>query len=595
MPKSPMDKSSATVGLAIESDGKPIDKAVKILSVSVTKAVNKIPYARIELSDGDMEEKKFPLSDSPTFKPGSKIDIKAGYGDADELIFSGIVVRHGIKMSGNNDSRLIIECRDEAVKMTIGRRNASYIDSRDSDIIGKIVKDSGLSVEVEASNTSFKELVQYYCSDWDFILSRAEVNGFLIIVEAGNLTVKAPVVSGEPQLLLTYGHDLIEFNADINIRSQLATVDCVGWDPATLEVVKQSAPARSLNSQGDLTSRQLAEIVGPKSFGLQSPALLQEPALKSWAEAQQVKAGLARIRGRMKFQGSSKATPGSLIELVGVGQHFEGKVFASSVTHTIDSSGNWVTDVNFGLSPDWFVEQRDLMAPSASGWLPGVEGLQIGIVTKLDADPLEQNRIEVKLPLMQVEEGIRARLASFHASNGTGAFFVPEIGDEVILGYLNNDPSNPIILGSLYGPKNKPPYELTAKNNTKAIVTRSELKIEFDEEKKVTTIITPGENRLVLNDEEKSILIQDQNKNKIELSPDGILLESASDINITAKGKIKIDALGAIDISSKADISVKGMNVNQEANVGFVAKGNASAEVSASGQTTIKGAMVMIN
>lgn len=595
MPKSPMDSSGAIVMLAIEADGKPIDNAVKILSVSVTKAVNKIPYARIELCDGDMEEKKFALSDSPAFKPGSKIEIKAGYGDADESIFIGVVVRHGIKMSGTNDSRLIIECRDEAVKMTIGRKNAHFIDSKDSDIIGNIVKESGLSAKVEASKATFQELVQYYCSDWDFILSRAEVNGFLITVEAGKLDVKSPVVDGEAELELTYGNDLIEFHADIDIRSQLSTVDCVGWDPATLEVVKQSAPAKPLNSQGDLTSKQLAEIVGPNSFGLQSPALLQEPALKSWAEAQQVKAGLARIRGRMKFQGSSKAIPGSLIELIGVGRHFEGKVFASSVTHTINSSGNWVTEVNFGLSPDWFVEQRDLIAPSASGWLPGIEGLQIGIVTKLDADPLEQNRIEVKLPLMQVEKGIWARLASFHASNGIGAFFVPEIGDEVILGYLNNDPSSPIILGSLYGPKNKPPYELTAENNTKAIVTRSELKIEFDEENKITTIITPSENRLVLNDEEKSILVQDQNQNKIELSPDGILLESARDINITAKGKIKIDALDAIDISSKADISVKGMNVNHEANVGFVAKGNASAELSASGQTTVKGAMVMIN
>jgi len=73
------------------------------------------------------------------------------------------------------------------------------------------------------------------------------------------------------------------------------------------------------------------------------------------------------------------------------------------------------------------------------------------------------------------------------------------------------------------------------------------------------------------------------------------VLDSPSDISITAKGKITIDAIGAIDLSSKADVSVKGMNVNHEASVGFVAKGNATAELSASGQTTVKGAMVMIN
>ena len=140
-----------------------------------------------------------------------------------------------------------------------------------------------------------------------------------------------------------------------------------------------------------------------------------------------------------------------------------------------------------------------------------------------------------------------------------------------------------------------PPYELTADNFTKAIVTKSQLKIEFDDDRKITTIITPGGNQAVLSDDEKSILLQDQNGNKVELSPDGIVLDSPKDISVTAKGKSTIDATGEVAMSSKADVSVKGMNVNHEANVGFAAKGNATAELSASGQTTVKGAMVMIN
>ena len=48
-------------------------------------------------------------------------------------------------------------------------------------------------------------------------------------------------------------------------------------------------------------------------------------------------------------------------------------------------------------------------------------------------------------------------------------------------------------------------------------------------------------------------------------------------------------------ITSKADVKIDGLNVNCEAKVGLVAKGAASAELSASGQTTVKGAMVMIN
>jgi hypothetical protein len=79
------------------------------------------------------------------------------------------------------------------------------------------------------------------------------------------------------------------------------------------------------------------------------------------------------------------------------------------------------------------------------------------------------------------------------------------------------------------------------------------------------------------------------------LNSSGILLDSPKDIQITAKGKISISATGAIETSSKADVSVSGQNVNNTAQIGFVAKGNATAEISASGQTTVKGAMVMIN
>lgn len=596
MPDSPTVNSSGVIKLSLFANGAQIDEAIQVASVSVSKTINKIPYAKIVLLDGDMPNKDFPVSNSDDFKPGSEIKINAGYGQSEETIFQGIVVKHGIKITGDNFSRLVIECRDKAVAMTVGRHNANYVDSKDSDIISTLISNyAGLSSDVEATTTQYKELVQYYCSDWDFMLSRAEANGLLVCVVDGKLTVKPPQTDASAELKITYGDDLIEFHADIDARTQLTEVNSASWDPSDQAVVEEKVSPQTLNKQGDLTSADLAKVVDLKSFRLQTPALLEKTALKDWATGQQVKAGLARIRGRMKFQGSAKAKIGALIELDGVGNRFNGNVFVSSVNHEL-ANGNWLTEVDFGMSPDWFAEQRDLVAPPASGFLPGIEGLQIGVVKKLDEDPNGQSRVQVSVPILQAEtEGVWARLANFYASNSFGAFFIPEIGDEVVLGYLNNDPSNPIVLGSLYSSKQTPPYDLTADNFTKAVVTKSQLKIEFDDDKKITTIITPGDNKVVLSDDDKSILMQDQNGNKVELSADGIVLDSPKDISITAKGKITIDATGEIGVSSKADVSVEGMNVNLSANVGFVAKGSASAELSASGQTTVKGAMVMIN
>jgi len=596
MADSPAALVGSVVRLTIFSNGAQLSDTAQVISVSVDYDINKVPSAKIVLLDGDMPEQDFPLSNTDDFKPGSEIKINAGYDEDEETIFEGIVIKHGISITGDNDARLNVECRDKAVGMTIGRKNANFIDSKDSDIISKLIGNySGLSSEVDATDTSHKELVQYYCSDWDFLLSRAEVNGLLVTVDKGKVSVKAPETSASPVLKVGYGEDLIEFQGDIDARTQLASVEGVSWDLKTQAVVEQTAGPESLNAQGDLDSASLAAVAGPDIFRLQTAAPLESTALKSWIKGQQIKAGLARVRGHMKFQGSAQAKIGTLIELKGVGNRFNGNVFVSAVRHEV-VDGRWETEVDFGMSPSWFAEQRDLVAPPASGLLPGVEGLQIGIVKKLDSDPEGEQKIQVSVPVLQAEtEGVWARLAKIYASDGIGAFFIPEIGDEVVLGYMNNDPSHPVILGSLYSSKRKPPYELSADNFIKALVTKSELKIEFDDENKVITLVTPGANTIVISDKDKSILVQDQNGNKVELSSSGIVLDSPKDISITAKGKITLDAVGEIGMSSKADVNVTGLNVNNTANVGFVGKGNATAELSASGQTTVKGAMVMIN
>jgi Rhs element Vgr protein len=595
MATSPALGADGVVTLSISSNGAALADSVEVVSVEVSRTANAVPIARIVLNDGNIADQTFPLSGADTFKPGAAIVISAGYDSTNSVIFEGVVIRHGIKITGANQSRLVVECRDKAVAMTIGRKNANYIDKKDSDIVAALIGAYPLTADVEATTESHKELVQYYCTDWDFMLARAEANGQLVIVVDGTVGVKAPVASSEPVLSVAYGVDLIEFHGDIDARTQYTAVGATGWDLKTQKAVEAESAPVTLNTQGDLTSATLADVVGLARYELHSAVPLTSASLSSWAKAQQVKSGLARLQGRMKFQGSARANVGSLIELAGVGTRFSGNVFVGAVRHEI-ADGEWITEVSFGLPSQWITERSDVMAPAASGWLPGVGGLQVGIVKKLDADPEGEQRVQVSVPVMKATtDEVWARLATFYGSSGFGAFFLPEIGDEVVLGYFNDDPSHPVVLGSLYSSKRLPPYGLTAENNTKAIVTRSKTKIEFDDDKKVITITTPANNKIVLSDDDKSILVQDQNSNKVLLGTGGITLDSPKDIKISAKGGITIDAVGAIAISSKADVKTTGLNVNSEAQVGFVAKGAASAELSASGQTTVKGAMVMIN
>ncbi len=595
MSDSPNLNADGAVRISVFSNGHQVADTTQFVSVSVHRAVNRIPAATLVIADGDMPTQTFPASDAADFAPGAKIKICAGYGDNEDCIFDGVVIKQAIKITGENVARLIVECRDAAVKMTISRNNANYVDQKDSDIIATLIGSHNLHSGVESTAIQHAGLVQCYCSDWDFMLSRAEANGQLVIVTDGVVAVAAPQTSSSPTLSVTYGNDLIEFHAEMDARTQFAAVQAASWDPKTQSVMlgNEAAPA-ALNAQGNLDSATLAEAVGAAALNLQTAAPQSKAALDTWAKAAQVKAGLARIRGSIKFQGSAKAKVGGLIALNGVGARYSGDVFVSAVHHEI-IDGNWITEAEFGVAPEWSAARADF-TPPATNMLAGMEGLQIGVVLATGGDPEGLQRIKVSTPMMRAaSDGIWARQAQIYASDGVGVFFLLEVGDEVILGYLNNDPSFPIILGSVYSSKRPPPSALTAENNLKAIVTRSKLRIEFNDDAKAITVITPGDNKLIFSDKEKSIVVQDQNHNRLELSPTGITLDSPKDIRISAKGSIAIDATGAINITANSDVKAVGLNVICEGQVGFAGKGAATAELSAAGTTTVKGAMVMIN
>ena len=593
---SPMAAADGVVKVLIRSNGAALPDSHGLISLTVGKGVNKLSTARLMFADGDMPSQTFELSDADTLAPGAAIEIEAGYGDTTALIFAGVVVRHGIQIFGNNDSRLVVECRHAAFPLTLARSSGNYVATTDGDAITAILGAANIAAEVAATAATYDDLVQFHSSDWDFVLARAAANGLVVITGDQGVTVKAPATATEPVLCVTYGIDLISFEGDIDARTQFAEVSSISWDPATQEVAQQQATPVDLGLQGDLDANTLAKVGGIATLRLQTAVPLATSALKACAQARQLQAALARVRGHLRFPGSALAVPGATMTLAGVGKRFSGKLFIGAVDHVI-ADGEWLTDVEFGLAPEWSAPSGQSVGPdAASGLLPGASGLHIGVVSKLDEDPAGQNRVQVIMPVSQNKTlGVWARLASAYGSDAVGAFFIPEIGDEVIVGYFNNDPCNPVVLASLYSSKRAPPYPLTADNFIKAIVTKGLLKVEFDDDKKVLTLLTPAGNTVVMSDDAKSIVMTDQRGNKVALDDKGILLDSPFDVVLKAGGKITLDAGANIEATAAADLQQSAQNISSKASMSLVAKGASSAELSASGQVTVKGALVAIN
>lgn len=385
---SPLRSSDGALGVQVSCDGKALPDAARLVSVQVRRAVGTVASARLTFADGDMATGTWPLADADTFAPGAAVRIEAGYDGRMQALFEGIVAALSVRISGDNDCRLVVECRD--------------VD--------------------------------------------------------GQLTAPAPAIAAEPVLKLTCGEDLVGFRADLDARRQRPSAQAGASDPKT--------------------------------------------------QAQQLRAGLARISGRMSFPGSALAVPGKLIALAGVGARFSGDVFVGAVEHDIEN-GNWLTHAEFGLADERLVEDAGVPAPPAAGAVPA------------------------------------------------------------------ND--------------------LEAAKDANAWMTRSGHKLAFDDDDQVATLTTRGGNTVVLSDKDKAVLLRDQNGNTVRLDGAGIVLDSTRDVVIRAAANIELSAGGEARIAAAADAGVKGLNVTCEAQVALTAKGSASAELSAAGQTTVKGAMVMIN
>lgn len=572
----PHNPDLATFTILIDEE--ELSGRYEVLSLSVRKEINRLPAAEIVLKDGDPAGGDFPASNEELFLPGKAVQIQAGYHGEEEKIFEGIVVKHNIRIR-QGSSRLYVSCKDKAFRMTLERKSRYFEAVSDSDVLETIIGEYNLPSEVEHTDYQHLELIQYQSTDWDFLLNRADVNGMLCLVDDGTFTVKRPEVTGDPVLSLTYGATILEMDAEIDGRLQHERIKSLAWDPANQEIQEVEAQEPDVPAQGNLEATTIGSDLNVPPDTLFHSGKLQSEELQAWADAKILKGRMAKIKGRVRFQGFAGVKPGHLIELAGVGDRFSGTAYVSGILHQL-AEGNWITNAQFGLDDQWFAARFDVSAAAASLLLPAVRGLQIGIVTELEGDPEGEERIRIRLPLIDPQgEGSWARQATLDAGNRRGSFFRPEVDDEVIVGFINDDPRDMVILGMLHSSAHPNPEAISENNFKKGYLSREGLRIEFDDEDKKITLETPGGNKMILDDATGGILVEDQNGNKIEMSSNGIMMESAS----------------TLEYQAGTDFKMEGMNVNLTAQASLKAEGNASSEISSGGVTTVKGSLVQIN
>lgn len=540
----PSEAPRSVATYTILSEGSEVSRTYHIVSILVHKELNRIPFATIILIDGEPAAESFPASNSADFEPGKNIEIKLGYRGTEERVFKGLVVKHGIK-ARQGSAVLVIECRDAASKMTVSPKSKYSSDLKDSDAIEDLISAHGLETDVESTDITHKELVQYNTTDWDFMLCRADVNGLLVFVSDGKVSVKKPDFSADAALNIQFGATVLDLDAEIDARLQFSKVTATAWDNtqgAMIDSVEAEDPQAP--DTGNLSATDLANVMGEDSFALSHVGQIDQQELQQWANSKMLKNRLAKIRGKVTTEGISTVLPGQMISLQGAGERFEGKLFVTGIRHHI-TEGIWKTTFQFGISPKWFADTYKTEQALAGALLPAIQGLHIGVVTDLE-DPDSQNRIKVRVPTISAtEEGIWSRVSTLDAGNNRGTFILPEVDDEVIVGFINNDPRYAVVLGMMNSSNHPAPLTASNDNNEKGYVSRSEMKMIFNDDKKTIQIETPAGNKILLSEEDTAIKIEDQNGNTLTMDSDGFKIESSKDIVGSATGNYDLsDAAG---------------------------------------------------
>lgn len=229
-------------------------------------------------------------------------------------------------------------------------------------------------------------------------------------------------------------------------------------------------------------------------------------------------------------------------------------------------------------------------------------------------------------------------VAQLWAGKGYGTMFIPRVGMEAVVAFLDGDPDRPIVIGTLYNPAASIPYNQPGKKDVSTILTRSTPKgtagnelrftdtkdseeIYLHAQKDWNTLVEHDRTTTINHDEsltvrnERTVLVENDNKETYHANMD---VEVSKDYTLTVKGNLKISVTGDITIEgtnitinarnnlslkgtaglvaeSPASTEIKGSIVNVKANATLKQEGGAMAELSSGGTTSVRGSIVMIN
>jgi len=320
----------------------PPDAETDVKTVIVHEDVDAPSMCSFEIVNWDEDQQKVKWSDSDDFKPGVEVEILIGYRDSVVKVFNGEITGLELKIHGRETLLLRVRCHDRRHRLMRGKKSATYVSMKDSDIASQIASKAGLSPQTDDTSVQHEHIYQHNQTDLEFLIERAARINFEVVVDEKKLLFRPRKNDQGEVVTLDREMDIVEFYPRLTTMNQVAEIGLRGWDPEKKEAIAAKASAGQENSKmgGASSGPSMAKEI----FGAAVALSISRPVANQ-AEADQFSKGrlnemaLAFITGDGVAIGNPKLRAGKVIKIVGLGKRFSGQYYLTSVMHTYSGKG----------------------------------------------------------------------------------------------------------------------------------------------------------------------------------------------------------------------------------------------------------------
>lgn len=582
----------------------------RLLECTVEQSIGAPDVITMRFTDPD-----FKLADSSKFALGTEIEVKMAQGDEANppTVTKCEVFSVEPNFTTGRAPETVVYAFHKMNRLQHGRKTRTFLDVKDSDVVSTLIQGAGLNSSIDATDTTYKYLVQWNQTDMEFLRERAARIGYLFHADQTSFYFEKWNIGGQPALVLSPDDNLTGFRPRLSLAQQVGDVKVRAWDPQAKAAIEGAATVDSDLNQGGTTTTGSSAVAS--AYG-QNVLTIVDPTAKDVSDAQAIATGyLAQLtrehtEAEADCPGDAKLRPGAIVQVKDVGARFSGKYMITTARHVLNSTGYGTTVTMTGGYPERIGDM--LGATNRSQRMAGV---MPAVVTNL-ADPENKGRIKVSFKHMPQNNGVDLesgwmRLMAPMAGKSRGFQFYPEVGDEVLVAFEGGEPAQGIIIGGLWNGQDtlpSPDSEFRSESQVKKRTLKSmaghEITFAEDDGSDLSVTVKDVKGNTILLDSKNEML-------KITAVKD-MTIDVTGDLKITAKGNINVESSKNLDmkatqnatISATQNLELKATQnatlkatsqVSVEGTAGATVKSSATLQLSGTAMAELKGALVKIN